>query len=96
MKHFPRLATGAVAVMLATTACSGNSRNPISYPGGPRSTVIDRNGDGYDDRTGARIEPNKNKGKRDEVRCNAGRGNGNGNGRCRNGNGNRGRGRDGE
>ena len=91
MKHFPRLAAAAVAVLL-TSACSGNSRNPIYYPGSPRPTVIDRDRDGYDDRTGARIEGNKNKGKRDEVRCNAGRGNGNGNGRCRNGNRGRGRG----
>jgi hypothetical protein len=85
MKHLPRLSILALAVMLTSAACSGNSRSPISYPGGgPRTTVVDRNGDGYDDRTGARIEGNKR--NRNEVRCNAGNGNGNGNGRCRNGN----------
>jgi hypothetical protein len=97
MKHLPRLGVLALAVMLTSAACSGNSRSPIAYPGGPRTTVVDRNGDGYDDRTGERInrsgaDKNKNKGRRDEVRCNNGNGNGNGNGRCRNGNGNRGRG----
>lgn len=94
MKHF-RLGALAFAVMLASAACSGNSRNPIYYPnGGPRPTVVDRNGDGYDDRTGARIDGNRNKNRsKDQVRCNAGNGNGNGNGRCRNGNRGRGNGR---
>ena len=86
MKHFPRLAAGALAVMLATTACSGNRRDPISHPGSARPSVGERDGRG----NGNGARPNKNKGRRDEVRCNAGRGNGNGNGRCRNGN--RGRG----
>ena len=93
MTHFPRLTLAAVAVLLTSAACSGNSRNPIAYPGGPRPTVIDRNGDGYDDRTGARIDGNRNKGNRDQVRCNNGNGNGNGNGRCRKGNRGRGNGR---
>ncbi len=86
MRHFPRLAAGALAVMLATTACSGNRRDPIYYPGSARPSVGERDGRG----NGNGAQPNKNKGRRDEVRCNAGRGNGNGNGRCRNGN--RGRG----
>ena len=92
MKNLPRLGVLALAVMLTSTACSNNGR-PISYPGSARPNVVDRNGDGYDDRTGARIEGNKNKGRRDEVRCNNGNGNGNGNGRCRNGNRGRGNGR---
>jgi hypothetical protein len=93
MKHF-RLAALAMGVMLASAACSGNSRSPLSYPGGPRTTVSDRdrNGDGRDDRTGEVIRKNKS-GNRDGVRCNAGNGNGNGNGRCRNGNRGRGNGR---
>jgi hypothetical protein len=94
MKHLPRLGALALAVLL-TSACSGNNR-PLSYPGSPRPAVVDRNGDGYDDRTGARIDGNKDKDKdkdRDGVRCNAGNGNGNGNGRCRNGNRGRGNGR---
>src|SRR5688572_7739660 len=86
MKHLPRLGALALAVMLTSAACSGNNRSPIRYPGTPRTTVVDRNGDGYDDRTGARIGTNR--GRRDEVRCNAGNGKGNGNGRCRNGGGN--------
>ena len=90
MKHLS-LGALALAVML-TSACSGNNRGPLSYPGGARPTVVDRNGDGYDDRTGARIDGNKDKDRRDEVRCNAGNGNGNGNGRCRNGNQGRGKG----
>jgi hypothetical protein len=85
MKHFPRLAAGMVAVMLATTACSSNSRTPIRYPGSGVQTRGTGNGNGS-------AKPNKNKGRRDEARCNAGRGNGNGNGRCRDGN----RGRDNE
>jgi hypothetical protein len=94
MKHL-RLGALALAVMLSSAACSGNNRGPVSYPGGARPNVIDRNGDGYDDRTGARIEGNKSKDKdrRDEARCNAGNGNGNGNGRCRNGNRGNGNGR---
>jgi hypothetical protein len=88
MKHFPRLAAGALAVMLATSACSGNRRDPIHYPGSARPSVGERDGRGNGNGNGA--QPNKNKGRRDEVRCNAGRGSGNGNGRCRNGN--RGRG----
>jgi hypothetical protein len=90
MKHLARLSAVALAVMLTSAACSGNNRGPVSYPGGPRTTVVDRNGDGYDDRTGARVDTNRR--RRDEVRCNAGNGNGNGNGRCRNGNGNKGNG----
>lgn len=93
MKHFPRLGAAVFAVLLTTAACSGNSRHPIYYPGDGRPSV-DRNGDGRideRDREGAR--PNKNKGGRDEVRCNNGNGNGNGNGRCRNGNRGRGNGR---
>jgi hypothetical protein len=93
MMNLPRLGAVALVLTLSTAACSGNSRSPISYPGGPRTTVVDRNGDGYDDRTGARISGSKDKGRRDEVRCNAGNGNGNGNGRCRNGGGNGRRGR---
>jgi hypothetical protein len=96
MKHFPRLGALALAVMLTTAACSGNSRNPVYYPGGVRTTVGDRNGDGrvdsrdreIRDREGARPNKNKNNGQR----CNAGNGNGNGNGRCRNGNRGNGRG----
>ena len=91
MKYLPRLSAVALAVMLTgAAACSGNNRSPIYYPGGARTTVNDRNGDGYDDRTGARIDSSKR--RRDEVRCNAGNGNGNGNGRCRNGGGKKGRG----
>ena len=92
MKHFPRLSAVALAVVLTSAAaCGGNSRHPIYYPGGgPRPTVIDRNGDGYDDRTGQRIDTNRR--RRDEMRCNAGNGNGNGNGRCRNGNRGKGKG----
>jgi hypothetical protein len=86
MSNLPRLGALALAVMLMSAACSGNSRSPIRYPGSPQPNVIDRNGDGYDDRTGARIDTNR--GRRDEVRCNAGNGKGNGNGRCRNGGGN--------
>lgn len=90
MKHLPRLGALALAVMLTSAACSGNNRSPIRYPGNARPTVVDRNGDGYDDRTGARIDSKR---RRDEVRCNAGNGNGNGNGRCKNGNRGRGNGR---
>lgn len=92
MKHFPRLGAAVFAVLLTTAACSGNSRHPIYYPGEGRPSV-DRNGDGRidsRDREGAR--PSKNKGNRDQVRCNNGNGNGNGNGRCRNGNRGRGNG----
>ncbi|HYW14120.1 MAG TPA: hypothetical protein VE871_19300 [Longimicrobium sp.] len=90
MKNLPRLGAVALAVMLTSAACS-NNRGPLAYPGSARPNVVDRNGDGYDDRTGERISgnsarPNKDKGRRDEVRCNNGNGNGNGNGRCRNGN----------
>lgn len=102
MKHFPRLGAAVFTVMLATAACSGNSRSPVYHPGSARPSV-DRNGDGRidsrdregtRDRNGAR--PGRNKGNRDEVRCNNGNGNGNGNGRCRNGNRGRGNGRGGE
>jgi hypothetical protein len=85
MKQTVRLGALALAVMLTSAACSGNSRSPVSYPGGPRTSVNDRNGDGRDDRTGEVINRNKS-GSRDGVRCNAGNGNGNGNGRCKNGN----------
>ena len=88
MKHFPRLAAGVVAVMLATTACSGNRRDPIHWPGSARPSVGERDNRG----NGNSARPDKNKGRRDDVRCNAGRGNGNGNGRCRNGNRGRGNG----
>ncbi|HEX6912827.1 MAG TPA: hypothetical protein VF142_20635 [Longimicrobium sp.] len=108
MKHL-RLSALAFAVMLTAAACGGNSRSPIYYPGGgPRPTVVDRDRDGYDDRTGVRIDSRDrngdgyddrtgariegNKRSRNEVRCNAGNGNGNGNGRCRNGNRGRGNG----
>ncbi|HST58839.1 MAG TPA: hypothetical protein VLK84_09130 [Longimicrobium sp.] len=99
MKNLPRLGALALAVMLTSAACSSNNRG-LAYPGSARPNVIDRNGDGYDDRTGARISgnrdganKNKDKGRRDEARCNNGNGNGNGNGRCRNGNRGRGNGR---
>jgi hypothetical protein len=86
MKHLPRLGALALAVMLTSAACSEGNRRPISYPGSARPSVGQRDGRS----TANSARPNKNKGRRDEVRCNAGRGNGNGNGRCRNGN--RGRG----
>jgi hypothetical protein len=89
MKHFPRLSALALAVMLTSAACSGNSRHPIYYPGGVRPSVGQRDGT----RSGTSAQPNKNKSGRDQVRCNAGNGNGNGNGRCRNGNRGKGNGR---
>jgi hypothetical protein len=81
MKHLPRLGAVALVLALTTAACSEGNRRPISYPGGGVYSRGTGNGSGS-------ARPARNKGGRDETRCNAGRGNGNGNGRCRNGGGN--------
>ena len=80
MTRIPQLGALALALTLATAACSEGNRRPVSYPGTYRGTVSSQPRSG-----GSAARPNKAK-NRDGTRCNAGRGNGNGNGRCRNGN----------
>ncbi len=95
MRNLRHLGIMALAAgLLTTSACSGNDRGR-NLPGVFRPSVGERDGrDGDRDRDGNRdARPDKDKGRRDETRCNAGRGNGNGNGRCRNGNNGNGNGR---